>query len=185
MASEYDAIPQQDGDGKEEAQVVAKAVAVSVIPNIPEEARDLTWTDTYYADNKVEGVIAVFDIDYEKIRRAMWCRSMIVVPIFVFYGIFMIMLPRAPDQDDFNSSFGIFWFVYTVSITVMLVSQIKKMSKGVIGLHVAVTKEGIRKDMNRFPLGNMFRTTTIVSTFHSRLEVEERRQYWIHDDVLL
>jgi len=37
-----------------------------------------------------------------------------------------------------------------------------RQMKNVHGVHVAVTRHGIRKDCNRFPFGSIFRTTTIV-----------------------
>jgi hypothetical protein len=212
MTSAYGAIPQKDctggGSNKEEpvaVVVVAKAVDVRVhvvgvvedhaanknnASDIPAEARDLTWTDTYYADNNLmDGVIAVFDIDHEKIRRNLWFWKTFFISLMVLYGtsIFCtftvtssstITSTSSEDEYDFSGLtggsgsddyyfglyFGSFWLVYTLLITALVFRQLKKMSKGVSGLHVAVTKEGIRKDMNRYPFGNMFRTATIVST---------------------
>jgi hypothetical protein len=179
MTNEYGAIPQQDAQQEDAVAKTPVAVASCVIDlddsantiDVPAEARDLTWTDTYYADNKVEGVIAVFDIDYESIRRAMYHRLIIIVPIivlfFVLYGIFIFSLDQVGDaytDGPSNNSSVYIWLAYSLFITFLLVKSVKKMSKNVIGLHLAVTKEGIRKDMHRFPLGNMFRTTTIVST---------------------
>ena len=206
MTSAYGAIPQKDGTGggnsnKEPVAVVAKAaaVAVSVVAvedhsaknasDIPAEARDLTWTDTYYADNNLmDGMIAVFDIDHEKIRRNLWFWQTFLISIMVLYGIFIFCtftvtsstMTSTSSNDEYDFSgltggsgsddyyfglyFGSFWLLYTLLITALVFRQVKKMSNGVSGLHVAVTKEGIRKDMNRYPLGNMFRTTTIVST---------------------
>jgi hypothetical protein len=125
----------------------------------------LTWRDTYYADEQIE-VIAVFDVDCEKVRRSMWCQTMYIVPFAVFYGIIIFNTPTDSSSSSENvvDAFGFFWFGYSMFITAMLVHQVKKASNAVCGLHVAVTTKGILKNMNRFPYGNMFRTTMLASS---------------------
>jgi hypothetical protein len=143
-----------------------------------DEARDLTWTDTYYADNNVEGVIAVFDVDYQRIRRELWRRNMPFPVTMVFLGIFMMLFPAF--GSDYNDTdvvvhiylcFGNFWLGYYVMVTLVTFEQVDKMSKAAAGFHVAVTTEGLRMDMktflNQYRSGNMFRTTTIVSHSYS------------------
>jgi hypothetical protein len=132
--------------------------------NVP-EARDLTWTDTFYDDSST-GVIAVFDVDYEKLKRSIRCKKYVIAALAIFYVVLFFgpnMLGDGDSQSDMTFAFYVYAFL-VVMVFVSALYAIERQIKGVHGIHVAVTNEGIRKDLRNFPLGAIFRTTTIVST---------------------
>ena len=138
---------------EEDGEEVATAVAVDEESNgIPPEARGLMWNDTFY--DSEDGVIAVFDVDSELIkkhlRRIQW--------VFLAFGLGYSVLALIPADDDG----GLFLFVvaYFLGMFVLLGCKFSKMKTD--DIHVAVTREGVRKDMNAFPIGSIFRTTTMV-----------------------
>jgi hypothetical protein len=133
--------------------------------NFPVKARGLTWNDTYYADNNIHDVIAVFDVNGDKIRSAKWYMFVFITSLFVGYFIFYIYMAATDVYGgEVYVYISIFWGVLAAFITCAMYNQFTKMSKGINGLHVAVTKKGIHKDTNGFPFGSAFQTTTIVST---------------------
>jgi hypothetical protein len=179
--SEYDdsSIPQQGG-GNQEQPVAVKAVAAVDIhhghdasSDIPVEAQGLTWNDTYYADKNIKDVIAVFDVNGNKMRSSMWVWFTFL--IFVFAGTF-IFVWWATSIYDLGPFVAAFCFVHFAFLLFIMWGQFTKMSKGINGLHVAVTEEGIRKDMNGYPFGNAFRTTMIVSTVVPPPSIHIRRR---------
>jgi hypothetical protein len=131
--------------------------------NVP-EARDLTWTDTFYDDSST-GVIAVFDVDHEKLKRSIGCKLFLIAVLAFFYGLFFgsYMLGDGDSESDMHTfAFDVFPYI-VMMVFVPALYAIERQIKGVHGMHVAVTNEGIRKDLRQFPLGAI-RTTTIAST---------------------
>jgi hypothetical protein len=162
---EYCSILQQDGGDKEGQQKHQQLVSVHAVAvgshrgqsddhdaNLPVEAPGLTWKDTFFADNNIHDVIAVFDVDYIKnygITSLLRSQSVLLILSVIFHvstGVYDIIS-------------GIYILLIWVPCVYLLSKCFTKMSKGINGLHVAVTKEGIRTDMN-----GAYRTMTIVST---------------------
>jgi hypothetical protein len=150
-------------DDLAEIPAVSAAVVHEANGNVP-EARDLTWTDTFYDDSGADGgVIAVFDVDYEKLKRSIGCRKYLIFALIIVNGFVFLGPSMLEDSDpDFFSLY--IWAFLVVIIFAPAMYAIDRQIKGVHGIHVAVTNEGIRKDLHKFPFGSMFRTTTIVST---------------------
>ena len=151
----YVAIRKEE-DGEEQ---VATAVAVDEESNgIPPEARGLMWNDTFY--DSEDGVIAVFDVDSELIKKHLRRIQWVLLAFGFVYCVLVVsfihsVLALIPAFDIHGHL--VFTFAYGLSL---IAFQIRKVKIG--DIHVAVTREGVRKDMNAFPIGSIFRTTTMV-----------------------
>jgi hypothetical protein len=158
----------------DDAEIPAAPAAVvhEANGNVP-EARDLTWTDTFYDDSSTDiGVIAVFDVDYR-------VQKYLIFLLSIFYGFMFFgannMLADGDNPYVFSSI-----YIYAFIGVVMAMYAIECQTKG--GIHVAVTNEGIRKDLRYFPFGSIFRTTTIVSPVD---QTTTRKNLCLHACVFL
>jgi hypothetical protein len=156
---------------------VATAVAVveetrsTEYTHIP-EAADLSWTDPFY-DDLMDGVIAVFDLDYEQQERRIgvlkWTMHFVTACFFLTYSssaIISLVLVLAEPGDSAHDP--VMNLVFCYFITFMLFSvgaAMTKIQKAYRGVHVAVTRAGIRKDMHGFQIGSTFQTTVLVCLF--------------------
>ena len=87
MSSEvYTAVKQDAVDVDVEEASIVKTWCTSEIL----EGRELTWTDTYFEETETEGVIAVFDLDYDLARK----RIRYVQAFLFFFRLFFGPLSR-------------------------------------------------------------------------------------------
>ncbi|KAL7579172.1 hypothetical protein ACA910_011345 [Epithemia clementina (nom. ined.)] len=120
-----------------------------------------TWTDTYF-DDKVarEDLVAVYDVNYEAFKQ----KSNLIMLVFIIGWICWLcaLFPLLIDDND-DDDFA-FWFplLYTSPILFSLGRTYYRQKKTVYGRHVAVTRQGIRKDSNHFPCGAHFHTSTMM-----------------------
>jgi hypothetical protein len=144
--------------------VVASAEAVTVktsTSKIP-EAQGLTWTDSYFETSNTNGVIAVFDINYDLVRWRLRFSQVMMIFSAIFYCGAMA-LPSFLEGNSYGGNcYGMFAALFFMAVYGTIVCQINKQFKGINGIHLAVTEEGIHIVANGFPLGSMFRTTTVV-----------------------
>jgi hypothetical protein len=145
------------------AEVVASTEAVTVktsTSKIP-EAQGLTWTDSYFETSNTNGVIAVFDINYDLVAWRLRFAQVIILFLALFYcGIFA--LPEVLDGADPREDGMWIFYAYMLGLFGFLAYQINKQLPFIYGIHLAVTEQGIHKVSNGFPMGNVFRTTTVV-----------------------
>jgi hypothetical protein len=153
---------------KQDAGDVEEAFFVKTSRSEIPEAHELTWTDTYFEETKTEGVIAVFDLDYDLARkRIRFHQRFLLLLTFVFY---LIIFYIAETFDDYGygdvdiSGVAVFVSVsvYIICICGLVACKLEKMFLSIQGCHLAVTQEGILKVTNGFPFGSFFRTTTMV-----------------------
>jgi len=142
-------------------QVSVKTGAV----DIP-EACHLSWEDTYYDDE--DSIVAVFEVNNEGVYRR--TRGLFVVALAflaTFMVLFCIGIVTTLIQGEYEgigiSVIGAAFYGYLAYILVHYL-QIMAKSKEVVhyGVHVAVTRQGVRKDMVNFAFGSTFTTTTSV-----------------------
>jgi hypothetical protein len=152
--------PLAPGDDDIIDDVVASAEAVTVKTSTSKrlEAQGLTWTDSYFeTSSPTNGVIAVFDINYDLVRWRIRFAQVMMIFLAIFYCV-IVALPSYPVYDN-----GILFFVfYMTALFGFCVYQINKQLKGINGIHLAVTEDGIHTVTNGFPFGSMFRTTSVV-----------------------
>ena len=128
---------------------------------VPLAADDLTWTDTYY--EKEKDIIAVFDTDHASLKRGITCRTVFACLVLGLYAAFFITLHFFAD-DPRDSWIMFFYAGLFTWIAYRMIQLCKYLTKVVeTGLHICVTKSGVRRDLNKFPMGSMFRTTVVVS----------------------
>lgn len=144
--------------------IVASAEAVTVktsTSKIP-EAQGLTWTDSFFETSNTNGVIAVFDVNYDLVRWRIRFAQAMVMSICIFYcGLMALPSLLEGGGGMFNGGIG-FFYVYMLGLMGFCIDLINKQLKFVNGIHLAVTEEGIHKVTNGFPIGAIFRTTTVV-----------------------
>lgn len=153
-------------EGDEGADIAVTAVAVETIP----EAQGLTWEDTFF--NSSSGVIAVFDVDYDKLERNVRRAKYIMIVVLIVYGLFMVVIPSLAefldDSSDMDAGFLLYMFFlygFLVTLYVKIIRMLGNSIKHIASTHVAVTTEGIRKETNNFPMGAIFRTSMLVREF--------------------
>jgi hypothetical protein len=138
----------------------------------------ISWTDTFY-DNETD-IIAVFDVDYEQVGRHIsgakfWVFPVVLVysfPVVLVYSMVMALFFSAGDADR-SHYLWMFVFFFVLSSVWMMVHTIPGAFKifnfqleNMYGIHVAVTGSGLRRDSRNFPLGTIFKTTTVVSIWN-------------------
>jgi hypothetical protein len=128
----------------------------------------LTWTDTYFEETKTEGVIAVFDLDYDlACKRIRFHQRFLLFLTFVFYLVIFYIAETFDDYgygdvDSGPASVFVSVSVYIICICGLVACKLEKMFLSIQGCHLAVTQEGVLKVTNGFPFGSFFRTTTMV-----------------------
>lgn len=119
-----------------------------------------SWTDTYF-DNKVapDDLVAVFDWNYDAMRRlhswraALYFLNDILVGL-VFY-LFLIYLNE-------NVNKVLFLLLVCGPMIYRHVQYWMNRAENVHGLHVAVTRQGVRYDRNHYPSASFYRTSTMI-----------------------
>jgi hypothetical protein len=154
---DIDDVPGDDIDDVAAVVVSAEAVTVKTSTSKRLEAQGLTWTDSYFETSNTNGVIAVFDMNDDLFRWRIRLTQGMLIFLAIFYCVF-VALPLYPVYDPLM----LFLVVCTTASCGIGVCQMNKQLKGVNGLHLAVTEEGIHTVMNGFPVGAFFRTTTVV-----------------------
>jgi hypothetical protein len=155
----YTAVKQDDIDvdvDVEEATIVKTSRR-----GIP-EARELTWTDTYFEETETAGVIAVFDLDYDLARKRLRRAQCSVLVIGVFYAVFLPLAGRFDGDTPGETGYMVSISVYMICLVIFTVYHVQKVFLGIQGCHLAVTEAGIHKVTNGFPFGSFFRTSTVV-----------------------
>jgi hypothetical protein len=171
--AEYVAM-ERDGEEAPASFPVTAAVAVeetrsTEYTHIP-EAAGLTWIDPFY-DEMMDGIIAVFDIDYEQQERNVG----IAKRLLNFTGLFLFsmfasnaIISLVTAEPGHIPAVPVIFLCLAVFYLVLFISSGRKMmlvQKACRGVHVAVTRAGIRKDMHGFPFGSTFQTTVLVRLF--------------------
>ncbi|KAL7579223.1 hypothetical protein ACA910_011385 [Epithemia clementina (nom. ined.)] len=135
--------------------VAADDVPPLTVPLAKEEGNDSrTWTDTYF-ENKVsaDDLVAVFDVNYDGIKQKLYYASF----CYFLFSIYMIWIFEPLYLNDSIDGARFMFFFFYVYWGFMLVFVLRA-----VGLHVAVTRQGIRKDMNHFPFAALFHTSTMM-----------------------
>ncbi|KAL7579173.1 hypothetical protein ACA910_011346 [Epithemia clementina (nom. ined.)] len=143
--------------------VAADDVSPLTVPLAKEEGNDSrTWTDTYF-ENKVsaDDLVAVFDVNYDGLKQKL-NYTMVFFVLFWIYMIWILVPLYLNDGSDGSRFMSLFWFVYCGFMLVIVLRAVHRQKKVVNGLHVAVTRQGIRKDMNHFPFAALFHTSTMM-----------------------
>lgn len=124
----------------------------------------LTWSDSFYDDTA--DVIAVFDLDYEKIIRRLvilqWTTAIALTVNPIIMLIFMFVDGPRSTPLYFASCFLVAILCYVVELVVRSM-ELRKLN--ITGTHVAVTRRGLRKDTHAYPTGAHFRKTIVVSRY--------------------
>ena len=147
----------------DEASSTATApLAVPLTQGTSVLASERTWIDTYF-DDKVESsdLVAVFDVGYDSMKRNL---NRIMAFFVVLFSCYMVFFSVAPLMDDDKSGVYVapIFVVYFGAIIFFFVRVVNRQKKNVHGLHVAVTRKGIRKDSNHFPFASFFLNSTVV-----------------------
>lgn len=159
----------------DEQAEAAQAIAVDYTSKhqYSNQAYDLTWSDSFYDNNEdeeeavVDDVIAVFDVDYTQmrktLRRQQWHYLFAMISSVIMFGDALF------HKDNLLGGgfiFKILWLyggVSYVGVTVFMAYMVRKAQRELVesefGMHVAVTREGIRKDLG----SSISHTTTVVS----------------------
>jgi len=107
-----------------------------------------------FTDATTDGVvIAEFDVDHEYVRKMTW------IPFFwwLAYAFSLIFFAW-----DIIGAVQYSQLTLAVFLTFYVGHAMNRQAKAVESMHVAVTREGIRTDANRYPMGAFFRTTSIM-----------------------
>jgi hypothetical protein len=145
----------------EEVDIEEASIVNTSRSEIP-EARELSWTDTYFEESKTEGVIAVFDLDYDMARKTVREAQCCLLAIGVFY-VFINRLAETLAGDTGAGETGFMASMY-VACFAFIAYKLQKTFSGIQGCHLAITEEGIHKVSNGFPFDSFFHTSnTTVS----------------------
>jgi len=155
---------------EDDPTVFAKPKGAIDIP----EARNLSWEDTFY--DKETDIVAVFDMDEEAHKRLTKRRHTIMMYCFAFYALSLGVFLYGPNAGGFFFSAYMFCFVAWLGFKMHVLRKAQESAMEekpeAFGVHVAVTRTGIRKDVYNIPFGGIFKTTTVVSNqFQSALHI--------------
>jgi hypothetical protein len=150
----------------EQYGAAAEAVAVAEKEVRSNETYGISWTDTYY--DKEPDIIAVFDIDYEGLGRTISKAKILTVSMILTYAVaytICFSLPAFEVEGSWHVLMPVVLF-FVCGMLLPIPSIVKRLNfqqENKYGLHVAVTVSGLRRDTRNFPLGSIFKTTTLVS----------------------
>jgi hypothetical protein len=176
MASTHAEYVAMERDGEDPVTAAVAAVAVeetrsTEYTHIP-EAAGLTWIDPFY-DEMMDGIIAVFDIDYEQQERNIGSAKRLTyfVGLYLFITCAFLGLTAEPGDRPAVPVIFLCLAVFYLVVPFFIGRNLMLVQKTCRGVHVAVTRAGIRKDF-----GSTFQTTVLVRLVSSSFFVYLRCQ---------